>query len=447
MNKLLNKLENFWFGPAPAERLAILRIATGGFSMWYLLSRFDMMERIAGTDISMYDPVGLAQLFNAPLPVAVFSSLLWITVGLNLAYIFGWKFKYTGPAFAILLLLVLSYRNSWNMIYHNRIALLLHVFVIGFVAAADALSWDALNRAKKGLSKRAPHWRYGWPVKLICVGTVLTYFLSGAAKVFGDLAWSWMTGEAMRSQVAVDALRKEILGENTSPLFEVLYPYAGLFMIMGVVTMILEFGAPLFLLNRRASMVWAVLTWLMHWGIFFIMGIKFRYHQSGLLFLPFFEIEKGWFWLKRRFTDKTEIQETGGSGERREPALVLFDGVCNFCDGTVRFILDHDTQQHFKFASLQSDTGEKMLKRYHAPVDLSTIVLIENEKVDVKSSAVLRIARRLPGLWKLLFAFIILPKGIRDAAYNVFARYRYQWFGQKAACEIPSPEVQGRFLS
>lgn len=446
MKTLARKLQQFWFQPAPAERMAILRIATGGFALWYLLSRYEMLQKLSRSDVTMFEPVGLANILYEPMAPGVFTLLLLVTILLNAAYIAGWKFKWTGPAFALLLLFLLSYRNSWTMIYHNRIALVLHVFIIGLVASADALSLDAWKKAKGGAKKAVAHWRYGWPIKLICAGTVLTYFLSGVAKVLGELAWDWVSGEAMRSQVAIDALRKELLGGQAEPLFEWLYPHAEVFLLMGIGTMIIELGAPFALAGRRVGMVWAVLTWLMHWGIFFIMGIRFRYHMSGILFLPFFEVEKLGPWLQQVASRRLSTKKVAKKQEP-EPAVVLFDGVCNFCDASVRFVLDRDAREYFQFASLQSTVGRQLLQRYQVSHDLSTIVLFENDQVYLRSTAALRIARRLDGIWPLLYGLSVVPTPIRDAVYRWVAVHRYRWFGKKAVCELPQPGVQQRFLN
>ena len=446
MKTLLTKLKNFWFSPAPAERLAILRIASGGFSLWYLLTRFDMIQRMARSDSAMFEPVGLSNLLGGPLPPALFTFIFCFTIALNIAFIVGLKFRWTGPLFAMLLLFLLSYRNSWSMIYHNRIALVLHVMVIGFVAAADAFSFDAWWKKRQGMiTNTISHWRYGWPIKLVCAATVLTYFLAGLAKVFGELAWDWVTGSAMRSQVAVDTLRKIVLGENFSPLFEWIYPHTELFLIMGVITFVLELGGPLALGNKKAGMIWAFLTWTMHWGIFFIMGIRFRYQMSGLIFLPFFDTEKAIPYVKKLFQKKQRPNTLEVKTGQTE-SVVLFDGVCNFCDRTVRFILDNDHNQHFQFASQQSGAGRKVLKEYNAPNDISTIVLIENEKVYTRSTAILRITRKLKSPWNWMYIFILTPKPVREAVYQLFAKYRYRWFGMKNVCEIPDPRIQARFL-
>jgi hypothetical protein len=130
----------------------------------------------------------------------------------------------------------------------------------------------------------------------MCTVTVLTYFLSGAAKVRGPLGWEWVGGEVLRSQIAVDGLRKELLGDGAPPLVFTLYNNVLLFMTMAVGTLAVERGAPVVLLDKRLTRVWAFGAFLMHWGIFFIMGINFRYQLSGVMFAPLFEVERllGW---------------------------------------------------------------------------------------------------------------------------------------------------------
>lgn len=127
--------------------------------------------------------------------------------------------------------------------------------------------------------------------------------------------------------------------------------------------------------------------------------------------------------------------------------VLLFDGVCNLCNGAVQFIIDRDPEGVFRFASLQSEAAKKVLGQYpEIPQDISTVVLLENNQVYTRSDAALRAARHLPGAWPLLYGFIIVPRTIRDAVYNWIARNRYRWFGKKDQCMIPTPELQDRFL-
>lgn len=127
--------------------------------------------------------------------------------------------------------------------------------------------------------------------------------------------------------------------------------------------------------------------------------------------------------------------------------VLLFDGVCNLCNGAVNFVIDHDPDAKFKFASLQSSAGMEYLKRYNMPSDVfESIVLVKANKVYTKSTAALKVAKELNGIWKVLYFFIIIPKPIRDAVYSFIARNRYSWFGKQEFCRVPTPELSQRFL-
>ncbi len=128
--------------------------------------------------------------------------------------------------------------------------------------------------------------------------------------------------------------------------------------------------------------------------------------------------------------------------------IVLFDGECNFCDKSVQFIIKRDPKGIFAFASLQSEVGQKLIKEYHIPENIDSIILIEpeNHKFYIKSSAALKIGRNLSGLWKVLFLIKLVPKTVRDKGYDFIAANRIKWFGKKDECLLPSPEIRKRFL-
>ena len=123
--------------------------------------------------------------------------------------------------------------------------------------------------------------------------------------------------------------------------------------------------------------------------------------------------------------------------------IVLFDGVCNLCNGAVRFILARDPQARFHFASLQSEAARRLLGG-EGPAE--TIVLLEAGKSYTKSTAVLRIARHLRFPWPLLYAFAAAPRPLRDLVYDWVARHRYAWFGKRESCMAPTPELRERFM-
>lgn len=126
--------------------------------------------------------------------------------------------------------------------------------------------------------------------------------------------------------------------------------------------------------------------------------------------------------------------------------IILFDGVCNFCNHSVQFIIKRDPNRYFKFASLQNEIGGELLKKYGLNQDMNSFVLIENEKVYVKSSGALQVCRNLKGSWKLLAVFQIIPRPLRDCIYDFIAKNRYKWFGKQESCKLPLPEDRERFL-
>ena len=128
--------------------------------------------------------------------------------------------------------------------------------------------------------------------------------------------------------------------------------------------------------------------------------------------------------------------------------IVLFDGVCNLCNGSVQFLLRRDRRRRFRFAALQSAAGQALLQEYGLPTQiLPTIVVLEGGQARVRSDAALHLARRLPWPWPALAVFRILPRPLRDALYTFVARHRYRWFGRTESCMLPTPDVADRFLS
>ncbi|MDZ4700677.1 MAG: DCC1-like thiol-disulfide oxidoreductase family protein [Rhodothermales bacterium] len=128
-------------------------------------------------------------------------------------------------------------------------------------------------------------------------------------------------------------------------------------------------------------------------------------------------------------------------------ALVLFDGVCNLCNGSVHFVIDRDPESYFRFAALQSEAAKPALAQCGRDAGvLDSIVLIEEGQCYTRSSAALRIARRLSGGWPVVYAGIIIPRVLRDAIYDFIARNRYRWFGRTEACRIPTLDLRARFL-
>ncbi len=128
--------------------------------------------------------------------------------------------------------------------------------------------------------------------------------------------------------------------------------------------------------------------------------------------------------------------------------VLLFDGVCNLCKGSVRFVIERDPDKRFRFASLQSAIAKELLgpEEAHATEDLDSVILIDADGVWRKSSAALRTAKRLKGPWRLMGVFLVVPRPIRDAVYDFIGKRRYRWFGRMDACWVPETDVRDRFL-
>jgi predicted DCC family thiol-disulfide oxidoreductase YuxK len=127
--------------------------------------------------------------------------------------------------------------------------------------------------------------------------------------------------------------------------------------------------------------------------------------------------------------------------------VLLFDGVCNLCTGVVTFVVPRDPDGRIRFASLQSDAGRRLLEGCgFSPDDRSTVVLVEGDDCYTKSSAAIRVARHLGMPYAALAILVVVPRPIRDAVYDVVAANRYDWFGQRDSCMVPTADVSDRFL-
>lgn len=139
-------------------------------------------------------------------------------------------------------------------------------------------------------------------------------------------------------------------------------------------------------------------------------------------------------------TDKAQLP--------KDKHIVLFDGVCNFCNDSVRFIMKHDKKDLYRYASLQSELGKSLTDERGIDTEsVDSIILIQpGEAYYIKSDAALQIAKNMSGLYSVLSIFLFLPRGFRDFFYDFVAKNRYKWFGKKEACPMPSAEEQDKFL-
>lgn len=145
-------------------------------------------------------------------------------------------------------------------------------------------------------------------------------------------------------------------------------------------------------------------------------------------------------------SDSDAADGTGVETPTDRPVL-LFDGVCNLCTGSVQWIIEHDPEGQFQFASLQSEAGQTLLAAFGLPTDeFDSVVLIEGEKYYAKSTAALRVAKRLGLPYAALYPFVVVPRFVRDSVYDFVAETRYRVFGKRDSCMVPGPDIEDRFL-
>jgi hypothetical protein len=262
-------------------------VATGIFSAAHNIRRRAMFRRLHAQDASQFTPVGVVRILRKPLPPRVADGIFDAAQAVNIAATLGVGHRITGPLNAALQLWTISYRNSWTMLLHSDNMLTMHQMVLGTMRSADALSIDSLLRERTLFPQRYDR-AYGAVPTAMNVATVAVYFISGMAKVRGPLGLKWAGGDVLRGQIAVDGMRKDLFGSAKPEAGAALYQQKELFTVMAVVSLAVELGAPLSLINRRLGQWFAAGAWGMHVGIRIIMGIKFKYNVSGVSYLPYF---------------------------------------------------------------------------------------------------------------------------------------------------------------
>lgn len=279
----------WWSPPAPAVRLAVLRVAIGGFALLYVLLRAPNLLSATAFHAGEFHPVGVARLIAEPLPPALVYLNVALTIALGALFVLGWRFKIVGPLFAALLLWAMTYRSSFGMIFHTDNLLVLHVALLALSPAAAALSLDARRRGAPAPSEERAE--YGWAIRAMAVVTACSYVVAGVAKL--KLAGTgWLGGDLLRAQIAFDNLRKIELGSSFSSLGVWLVKHPSVFAPLAGATLLVELGAPLALAHRRLALLWSVACWAFHVGVGLLMNIGFPYQLSFVAFMPLLRVER-----------------------------------------------------------------------------------------------------------------------------------------------------------
>lgn len=288
----MGRLVAWWFAPAPAERLAAARILVGAFALVYLLVQVVPLWQLTTLPARSFEPVGPLVVLDAPLPVGLWRGLVIASIGLAAAFTAGLAHRVLAPLFAAVLLVVLSYRSSWGMIFHTENLLVVHVAILALARAGDA--WAIGRRTVAGGSEH-----HGWPLRAMSAVTVIAYVLAGIAKLrLGGAAW--VLGDELRNQVAVDNLRKLLLGSDVSALATPLLEHPRLFAVLAAMTLVVELGAPVAMAGGRLAAVWAFAAWGFHLGVLALMHILFPYPLLGVAFVSMFAAERPLRWLGER---------------------------------------------------------------------------------------------------------------------------------------------------
>ncbi len=292
-----------WLAPAaPARRLALFRVLVGAFALVYLIVRFPAFWATA-TLADGFDPVGVLAPLDRPLAAWAVRALVLAAPLLAAAVSAGLWFRVTGPAFAAVLLVVLTYRSSWGRLLYFDNLLVLHALVLACSPAADDLAVRVRPPTRRG--SPAPVGddpRYGWPLRLCALVTVVTYTLAGVAKLrIGGVAWP--TGDTLAHHVAFSAARLEVLGGTPSPAARLVLSHGTwLLTPAAVATVILELGAPLALWPRLRT-PWVAGLWTFHAAVAATMFVLFPYPLAVVAFAPLYPLERcrrGCRWSWRR---------------------------------------------------------------------------------------------------------------------------------------------------
>lgn len=303
----MNGLGRWFFAPAPATRLAAVRWLCLGFALVYLVAAASPLLRPMNLPRSAFTPTGVVNLLREPLPRALVITLYGACLMSGGLALVGKYYRYSAPVFALLLLWVTSYRNSWGMLFHTENLLVLHVAVLACCPqAADVWTWP---KSKAATAHIVAGSSYGWPLRVLSLVTVSAYVVSGLAKLI-YAGPGWLGGEEIRAHIAFDALRKIELGSLHSPLGVALVKLPWVFAPLSLLTLAFELGAPIALLGGRFALVWALTCYGFHAGVLVLMMILFPYPLSGVAFTSLFPAER---WL--------ELAAKRLGLERRLPAL------------------------------------------------------------------------------------------------------------------------------
>ena len=261
--------------PAPAGRLTAVRTLTVLYGLVWIVVRVGYWRDRAGLPRSQWKPVAFAE-WIGPLGVAAVALVAAATFAVGVIAVTGKAWSLTGPCFAVGFCVLTTFGASWGAILHTEQLACLHLLVL------------AASPSGRGASTGT-----GWPLRVMSVVTVTTYFVSGVAKFRFGGGLDWIDGDRLLRLVAHDNLRKRLLGDAYSPIAEHLVGHPALFRLAAAATLAIELGAPLALvLGRRARYGWIAGAWSFHVGVLATMAILFPYQLCGIAYASMLPAER-----------------------------------------------------------------------------------------------------------------------------------------------------------
>lgn len=424
-----------------ADALGVARILV--FGIWLFKLAPGRLLTLSDLPFELFESPGLFRflpdrIFQVAVNPAVLTALQGLlVVGCSLLVLGVRPFRPIALLTCTLLLFADGLSKGFNgFINHAQLGILYAALILAFVPAADALS--VMGRAKKPVGAGVYRGAFLAVAAVLCAAYSFTgthRVVNGGFAIFqGDAIIIWMASRSLQYSE----------GGFDFGLLALSYPWLSVPLKVGYfVTTIFEVLSPIALISAPFRRLWLFVILPFHFFTLLTMNIFF---WENMLLVALFVGGIGYVLHPPQVTSEGSPAQPVNRNATGT-SVILFDGVCNLCNRWVLFVIDHDPRRRFSFASLQSDFGQTLLRGYHAPVSgVRSLVLLEDGRCYVRSSAVLRIARHLSGPWRLLYAFTWVPRQVRDAVYDWIARNRYDWVGRTDHCLVPSPELAERFL-
>ncbi len=290
---------------APATRLAALRIVVGVFVVVYLIGRTPVFLALGERPAADFDGVGILAPLTTPPSTAVLVAMIAIALAAGVATTLGWHYRPCIIAFTFAMLALTTLRSSWGQLLHFENLMVLQLVVLAASPAADAWSLDARRPphptrvpSPPQPSPPQPSVRYGWPLAVAGLVTVVTYVIAGIAKLrYGGL--DWVSGDTLRNHIAYSAARLDLLGADPPVLAEFAVRQTWILGYAALAAVLVELVAPVALIGPRWRNAWVVAAWSMHLGIFLTMAVGFPSPLFGVAFAPFFALERAVPWMRR----------------------------------------------------------------------------------------------------------------------------------------------------